>query len=114
MEYRGQGAIKHEIEVVKAGIAAAGADVDDCFSPILGPGWLGHFLWNEFYTTEEEYIYAMADFFKGDYETVVDAGFILQIDDPGLCDKFGLFDPPISVKSSGSTPNCGSKRRITP
>lgn len=114
MEYRGQGAIKHEIEVVKAGIAAAGADVDDCFSPILGPGWLGHFLWNEFYTTEEEYVYAMADFFKGDYEAVVDAGFILQIDDPGLCDKFGLFDPPISVKSSGSTPNCGSKRRITP
>ena len=98
MEYRGQGAIKHEIEVVKAGIAAAGADVDDCFFPILGPGWLGHFLWNEFYTTEEEYVYAMADFFKGDYEAVVDAGFILQIDDPGLCDKFGLFDPPISVE----------------
>ena len=98
MEYRGQGAIKHEIEVVKAGIAAAGADEDDFFFPMLGPGWLGHFLWNEFYPTEEEWVYAMADFFKGDYEAIVEAGFVLQIDDPGLCDKFGLFDPPITVE----------------
>ena len=98
MEYRGQDAIKHEIDVVKAGIAAAGANVEDFFFPTLGPGWLGHFLWNEFYPTEEEYVYAMADFFKGDYEAIVEAGFILQIDDPGLCDKFGLFDPPISIE----------------
>ena len=98
MEYRGQEAIKHEIELVKAGIAAAGESVEDFFFPSLGPGWLGHFLWNEYYPTEEEYVYAMADFFKGDYEAIVEAGFILQIDDPGLCDKFALFDPPISIE----------------
>ena len=45
MEYRGQEAIKREIELVKAGIAAAGASVDDFFFPSLGPGWVGHFLW---------------------------------------------------------------------
>ena len=99
MEYRGQAAIKFEIDLVKAGIAAAGARVEDFFFPSLGPGWLGHFLWNDYYATEEEYVYAMADFFKGDYEAIVDAGFILQIDDPGLCDKFGLFDPPISIEA---------------
>ena len=98
MEYRGQEAIKHEIELVKAGIAAAGASVEDFFLPSLGPGWLGHFLWNEYCPTEEEYVYAMADFFKGDYEVIVEAGFVLQIDDPGLCDKFALFDPPISIE----------------
>lgn len=99
MEYRGQAAIKYEIDLVKAGIAAAGASVEDFFFPSLGPGWLGHFLWNDYYTTEEEFVYAMADFFKGDYEAIVEAGFILQIDDPGLCDKFGLFDPPISIEA---------------
>ena len=52
MEYKGQDAIKHELEVVKAGIAAAGAQVEDFFFPVLGPGWLGHFLFNAYYPTE--------------------------------------------------------------
>jgi 5-methyltetrahydropteroyltriglutamate--homocysteine methyltransferase len=91
-------AITHEIEIVKAGIAAAGAAVEDFFFPVLGPGWLGHFVFNEYYKTEEEYVYALAAFFKNDYRAVVDAGFTLQIDDPGLCDRFGMIDPPISVE----------------
>ena len=37
----------------------------------------------------------MAAMFKGEYEAVVDAGFILQIDDPRLADKFGMFYPPL-------------------
>lgn len=91
-------AINHEIEVVKAGIASAGGHVDDFFFPVLGPGWLGHFIWNEYYKTDEEYVYALAKFFKNDYRAVVEAGFILQIDDPGLCDRWGMIDPPISVE----------------
>ena len=98
LEHLGQGAIKHEIEVVKAGIAAAGAEVEDFFFPILSPGWLSHFLWNGYYQTEEEYFYALADFFKSDYEAVVEAGFILQIDDPALVTRFSMTDPPISVE----------------
>ena len=56
MQYKGQDAIQHEISVVKAGIAAAGAQVEDFFFPLLGPGWLGHFLFNAYYPTEEEYV----------------------------------------------------------
>ncbi len=99
MQYKGQDAIKHELEVVKAGIAEAGARVEDFFFPVLGPGWLGHFLFNAYYPTEEEYVYAMAAMFQGEYEAVVDAGFILQIDDPGLADKFGMFYPPITIEA---------------
>ena len=106
MQYKGQDAIKHELEVVKAGIAEAGAQVEDCFFPVLGPGWLGHFLFNAYYPTDEAYVYAMAAMFKGEYEAVVDAGFILQIDDPGLADKFGMFYPPYGSKRSASTPSC--------
>ncbi len=40
----------------------------------------------------------MVAMFKGEYEAVVDAGFILQIDDPGLADKFGMFYPTITVE----------------
>ena len=98
LEYRGQGAIKREIEVVKAGIAAAGANVDGFFFPLLSPGWLAHFLGNEYYQTEEAYFYALADFFKGDYEAVVEAGFVLQIDDPALVTRFGMSNPPMSIE----------------
>ena len=98
-QYKGQGAIKHELAVVKAGIAEAGAQVEDFFFPVLGPGWLGHFLFNEYYPTEEEYVYAMAAMFRGEYEAVVEAGFTLQIDDPGLADKFGMFYPPITIEA---------------
>ena len=91
-------AIKHEIEVVKAGITAAGASEEDFFFPVLGPGWLGHFLWNEHYKTDEEYVYALAAFFKNDYNAIVEAGFTLQIDDPGLCDRWGMIDPPVSIQ----------------
>ena len=97
LEYLGQDAIKHELEVASAGIKAARAKVSDFFYPILGPGWLGHFLWNEYYKTEEEWVYAMAEMLKGEFQAVLDAGFELQIDDPGLCDKFGLFDPALTV-----------------
>jgi 5-methyltetrahydropteroyltriglutamate--homocysteine methyltransferase len=91
-------AITHEIDVVKAGIAAAGGDVDDFFFPVLGPGWLGHFVLNDYYKSDEEYVYAMATFFKNDYHAVVDAGFILQIDDPALCTRWGMVDPPMGVE----------------
>jgi 5-methyltetrahydropteroyltriglutamate--homocysteine methyltransferase len=86
-------AVKHEIEVVNAGIAAAGESVDDFFFPVLGPGWLGHFVLNDYYKTDEEYAHALATFFKNDYRAVVDAGFILQIDDPALCSRWGMTDP---------------------
>ena len=69
---------------MKAGISAAGADLEDFFFPVLSPGWLSHFLWNEYYQTEEEFFHALADFFKGEYEAVVEAGFVLQIDDPSM------------------------------
>jgi 5-methyltetrahydropteroyltriglutamate--homocysteine methyltransferase len=99
LAYRGQGAIQHEIAVVKASIAAAGASVDDFFFPLLSPGWLAHFLWNEYYQTEEAYFYALADCFQGDYEAVVAAGFVLQIDDPALVTGFGMANPPLSIEA---------------
>jgi len=96
---RGPGAIQHEIAVVKAGIAAAGANVDDFFFPLLSPGWVAHFLGNEYYQTEEAYFYALADFCQGDYEAVVEAGFVLQIDDPALVTRFGMANPPMSIEA---------------
>jgi 5-methyltetrahydropteroyltriglutamate--homocysteine methyltransferase len=98
LKYLGQGTIKHEIEVSKEGIAAAGADLEDFFFPVLSPGWISHFLWNDYYQTDEEYFYAIADFTKGEYEAVVEAGFVLQIDDPSMVTRYGYPNPSLSVE----------------
>jgi 5-methyltetrahydropteroyltriglutamate--homocysteine methyltransferase len=79
-------AMKAEVELVKAGIEAAGEKIENFFFPVLGPGWLDHSILNDYYEKEEDYIYALAEVSKHDFKAVADAGFVLQIDDPGLVD----------------------------
>ena len=97
MENKDEASSKHEVAVVKAALEKAGVDKEDFFYPVLSPGWLGHSLWNEYYKTEEEYVYAMAEFYRQDYEAVTEAGFVLQIDDPDLVDAFCMFTPAKSI-----------------
>jgi 5-methyltetrahydropteroyltriglutamate--homocysteine methyltransferase len=85
--------IKQDIAMIKDALAAAGQSTDDYFYPVLGPGWLDHFVWNEYYKTEEEYVFALAEIVKNDCKAVADAGLLLQIDDPGLCDRYGMIEP---------------------
>src|SRR5690606_21892220 len=83
-------AMREEVELVKDGIEAAGEKIENFFFPVLGPGWLDHFIWNDYDKTEEEYIYALAELAKHDFKAVTDAGFVLQIDDPGLVDTWPM------------------------
>ena len=98
VEPKGRETSDREVALVKSAVEEAGHSVEDFFFPIISCGWLGHSVWNEYYATEEEYVYAMAEFFRADYEAVADAGFILQIDDPDLVDAFCMFWPPISIE----------------
>ena len=97
MENKDKASSKHEVAVVKAALEKAGVNQEDFFYPVLSPGWLGHSLWNEYYKTDEAYVYAMAEFFRQDYEAVAEAGFVLQIDDPDLVDAFCMFTPALSI-----------------
>jgi 5-methyltetrahydropteroyltriglutamate--homocysteine methyltransferase len=65
---------------------ALGRSVEEAFVPVLAPGWLDHFIFNEYYKTEEEFLFALAEALREEYRAVVAAGFMLQIDDPGLPD----------------------------
>ena len=64
---------------------------------MIAPGWLDHFIYNEYYKTEEEFIFALADALREEYLAIVTAGFILQIDDPGLVDWWDMLKPALSV-----------------
>jgi 5-methyltetrahydropteroyltriglutamate--homocysteine methyltransferase len=48
------------------------------------PGQIARYLKNKHYETEEAYVYALADTMKREYEAIVEAGFILQLDCPDL------------------------------
>ena len=94
---KGTAALAQEIAAFKAALAKAGRAVDETFFCVIAPGWLDHFIYNEYYKTDEEFIFALADALHEEYLAIVNAGFILQIDDPGLVDWWDMIKPAISV-----------------
>jgi 5-methyltetrahydropteroyltriglutamate--homocysteine methyltransferase len=91
-------ALAQEIETFKAAIARAGRAVDETFFCVLAPGWLDHFIYNEHYKSDDEYVFALAEALRAEYLAVVNAGFILQVDDPGVCDWWDMLKPALSVE----------------
>ena len=63
---------------------SAGRDVEEVFMTAASPGVIANFLPNEYYATEEEYLYALAEVMKDEYNAIADAGLILQLDCPDL------------------------------
>ncbi len=93
IQYIGQEEVKQDLELFRAAFAEAGVKAEETFMCVLAPGWLEHFFYNEHYASEEEYIFALADAIKHEYKAIVDAGFILQIDDPALPDTYDMIVP---------------------
>src|SRR5581483_10990661 len=83
VSYRGHDALKRDIDNLKA--AVAGVQVEEVFMPAVAPAGVGS---NAYYPTEEEYLHAVADALRTEYQAIVDAGFLLQIDDPFLTELF--------------------------
>jgi len=64
--------------------AMRGANATELFMTSPSPGQIARYLRNRHYATEEAYVYALADVMKREYEAIVAAGFILQLDCPDL------------------------------
>ena len=64
--------------------ASEAAQVEEVFMTAASPGVIANFLPNEYYATEEEYLYALADVMKDEYNAIADAGLLLQLDCPDL------------------------------
>ena len=86
--YCGQDAIRTDIENLKAALRGMGVSPEEAFMPASAPRGrdLGR---NEYYRTHEEYLQAVADALHAEYQAIVDAGFILQVDDPALTYTLG-------------------------
>jgi len=85
VKYRGEKFVQADIENVKAAAAAAGVANEHVFLPATAPSGVGV---NEYYKSDEEYFHAVAAALSEEYRAIVDAGILVQIDDPFLPDIF--------------------------
>lgn len=90
--------VNAEIARFKGVIADQGLEDRDCFMPMMSPGWLHHFIWDEHYNDEEEFLFALADVLRPEYEAIANAGLILQLDGPDLPDKWATLVPDITLE----------------
>jgi 5-methyltetrahydropteroyltriglutamate--homocysteine methyltransferase len=83
VSYRGHDALRRDIDNLKA--ALRGWEPADVFMPAVAPSGVGK---NEYYPSDREYMHAVADALSNEYRAIVEAGFLLQIDDPFLTELY--------------------------
>jgi 5-methyltetrahydropteroyltriglutamate--homocysteine methyltransferase len=84
--YVGQDALRADIKNLKA--ALKGAKAEESFLTAISPSNLELYYENQYYRTGEEYLAALADAMRVEYKAIVDAGFVLQIDDPRMATHY--------------------------
>ena len=109
--YRGKAQLQRDIDNLKA--AVGGAKPEEAFMPAISPSSAADWQRNAYYKTDEEYVFAVAEAMREEYEAIVDAGFLLQIDDPRLV-TYWVKKPDLD---RGANPQvgggCASRRSIT-
>jgi 5-methyltetrahydropteroyltriglutamate--homocysteine methyltransferase len=93
--YTGQEAIRSDIANFKAALDAAG--IEQGYLNAVAPGSCARF-GNEYYDNDEELIYACADALREEYTAIIEAGLILQLDDPGIAENWDQINPAPSVE----------------
>jgi 5-methyltetrahydropteroyltriglutamate--homocysteine methyltransferase len=95
LKYVGHDEVRSDIDNLQA--ALQGKQFEEAFLPAIAPGTLEHWMKNEYYPTDEAYLFAIADAMHEEYKAIVDSGFVLQIDDPDLADAWQMH-PQMSVE----------------
>lgn len=88
ISYAGHEQVRREIEILRA--CEPG---EDAFLTSTAPASLEVYRANAYYADDIEYLYALADALRVEYKLIVDAGFVLQVDDawlPALWDRIGI------------------------
>jgi 5-methyltetrahydropteroyltriglutamate--homocysteine methyltransferase len=97
IRFIGENEVASDLAIFHKALAESGTHPQDTFMCVLAPFWLEHFFYNEYYKNDEEYIFALAEAMRPEYKAIVDAGFVLQVDDPALPDTYDMIvpNPPI-------------------
>jgi 5-methyltetrahydropteroyltriglutamate--homocysteine methyltransferase len=92
VSYRTLEPLQRDIDNLKKAMVAA--KVKEAFMPAIAPSGVGS---NEYYKSDEEYLQAVGAAMATEYRAIIEAGLLLQIDDPFLCDV--LVDPRLEPKA---------------
>jgi 5-methyltetrahydropteroyltriglutamate--homocysteine methyltransferase len=84
--YVGQDELRGDIENLKGALTDIAAD--EAFITAISPSNLELYYENHYYASDEEYLAALADAMRVEYKAIVDAGFLLQIDDPRMATHY--------------------------
>ena len=87
-------AVEKDIAHLKA--ATAGLPVEEVFMTAVSPGTIVNFFPNRYYPTREAYLQAVSEVMRREYEAIVQAGFLLQLDCPDLALRSTWF-PDLSI-----------------
>jgi 5-methyltetrahydropteroyltriglutamate--homocysteine methyltransferase len=94
--YTGQAILQRDIDNFKAGLK--GVKVEEAFLPVAAPASAIPDRKNEYYKTDEESIRAVGKAMAVEYKAIVDAGFIVQIDDARAAVTYDRMVPPKTLK----------------
>ncbi|GLZ46986.1 methionine synthase [Actinomycetospora sp. NBRC 106375] len=95
LTYVGQEQIAADVARFRAALDAAG--LDEGFMTSIGPGSCSR-IGNEYYPDDESFLYACADAMREEYAAILDAGLVLQVDDPAIAENFDQVVPEPSVE----------------
>ena len=95
ISYVGHAQVRADIQRLTE--ALAGVAVEEAFLPAISPSNVEGWQKNSYYETDEAYVFAIAEAMREEYEAIVDAGFLVQIDDPRLVTYY-ILDPRSTVE----------------
>ena len=90
LHYLDTSALQAEIERVKQSVKTAEA-FTECFMTAPSPGIISTTMLNAWYDSQESYLAALAREMRNEYQTITQAGLILQIDSPDLAMDRAMF-----------------------
>jgi 5-methyltetrahydropteroyltriglutamate--homocysteine methyltransferase len=88
LRYSGKQQLDEQLRVFRAAVDRAG--VKEAFVPSISPSNVERWQRNEYYKSTDEYLAAIAVALRDEYETIVAAGFLLQVDDPAMATRYTM------------------------
>lgn len=95
--YKGKAQLDADLDNLKS--ALRGKKVAGAFIPCISPSNIEDWNANEFYKTDNEYVEAIGEAMRKEYKAIIDAGFMVQIDDPRLVSYY-MVNPKLSIKEA--------------
>jgi len=84
--YTDHHSIRRDIQHLKAAADAAG--VEEAFLPVVAPASAAFNAINQYYASDEDYVYALSEALRQEYLAITDAGLLLQVDDAVLANAY--------------------------